>query len=393
MQAPRVGSGGGIPGDRTAGKAAAVTARIGDRRVRAQGAATPRDGGGEPGAMNATLDEAGEGPGAPGSRPERLLEVGELEVGFAAPSGGEVRVVHGVRLDVRAGEILGLVGESGSGKSVTFLSLLGLAGPSARVRGAARFAGEALIGVDDSRLARIRGRGIGMIFQDPMSSLNPVMSIGRQIAEALSLAHPQLARQGREAVRREALRLLEEVGMAEPRRRLKQFPHELSGGLNQRAMIAMMCAGDPRLLVADEPTTALDATVQAQILSLLARLRDERGMSIVLITHDLGVVAQVSDRVAVMYCGRVVEIGPVHEVYARPRHPYTAGLLASRPHAEGGRIELNPIPGQVPAPDALPPGCAFAPRCSRAREACRAGAPALCGDAHAVACMYPLDVP
>lgn len=319
-----------------------------------------------------------------------LLSFQDLMVAFRQPKGGLVRVVHGVDLDLSEGEILGLVGESGSGKSVTCMSALQLAGPMVRTEGRILFEEQDLLDLDEANMAALRGRGIGMIFQDPMTALNPVLTIGRQVGEAVRLARPELAAQGRPAVEAEALRLLGEVGIGEPRRRLKQYPHELSGGLNQRAMIAMTLAGRPRVLIADEPTTALDATVQAQILMLLRDLRDRFGMSILLITHDLGVVAQTCDRVAVMYCGRIVEDGAVGEVFASPSHPYTAGLLTSRPRTDRGDFTLRPIPGIVPAPDALPTGCAFAPRCMRSSEICRNEQPRPREKERRVACFHPL---
>ncbi|TQF78793.1 ABC transporter ATP-binding protein, partial [Elioraea sp. Yellowstone] len=277
-----------------------------------------------------------------------------------------VRALHGVDLAVARGEAVGLVGESGSGKSVTWLAALGLLGPRARIGGSARLDGVELVGAPVRLLETVRGRRIAMIFQDPSSSLNPVHRIGRQIGEALAL-HRGLAGP---AARAEAVRLLDRVGIPAAARRLDDYPHQLSGGQNQRVMIAMALAGEPDLLVADEPTTALDATIQAQILKLLGDLRRDSDMALVLISHDLGVVAENCDRVAVMYAGRIVEQAEAARLFGSPQHPYTQGLLDALPDLEGPRRRLTPIPGTVPEPARLPPGCAFAPRCPRADAAC-----------------------
>ena len=228
-----------------------------------------------------------------------------------------------------------------------------------------------------------------MIFQDPMSALNPVHTVGYQIIEVLKINKEQSA--DRSMIQERACKLLQQVGLPDPAIRLKNYPHELSGGLNQRVMIAMMLANNPRLLIADEPTTALDVTVQAQILKLLVDLRQQRGMAVVIITHDLGVVAETCDRVFVMYCGRIVESGPVREVFLYPQHPYTYGLLGARPRIDRALEELVPIQGHVPKPDALPPGCAFAPRCARVTEACSWSVPSLSGDDRQVACFNPIN--
>ena len=284
-----------------------------------------------------------------------------------------VRVLHGVDLTIGRGQAIGLVGESGSGKSVTWLAALGLLGPRAHVGGSVQLAGESLLGVPAHRLEAVRGRKIAMIFQDPASALNPVHRIGRQIGEALRL-HRGLEGQ---AARTEARRLLDRVGIADAERRLDDYPHQLSGGTNQRVMIAMALAGEPDMLVADEPTTALDATIQAQILDLLRELRRDGGMSMVLISHDLGVVAENSDRIAVMYAGRIVEEAATADLFAHPQHPYTSGLLAALPDLDGPRRRLVAIPGTVPDPARLPPGCAFAPRCPQAIDACTSAVPPL----------------
>ena len=282
-----------------------------------------------------------------------------------------VRVLHGIDLTVHRGEVLGLVGESGSGKSVTWLAVLRLLGTRAHVNGSVEFAGQNLVTEPVTTLEKVRGRRIAMIFQDPASALNPVHRIGRQLGEALSL-HRGLSGASAKA---EAKRLLDRVGIGDAERRLADYPHQLSGGQNQRVMIAMALAGEPDLLIADEPTTALDATIQAQILELLRTLRKDAGMSIVLISHDLGVVAENSDRIAVMYAGRIVEEAATNDLFARPAHPYTRGLLEAIPDLDGPLRPLVAIPGTVPQPGAAPPGCSFAPRCSLAIAECTAHVP------------------
>jgi oligopeptide/dipeptide ABC transporter ATP-binding protein len=321
-----------------------------------------------------------------------LLTIDDLTVEFATEN-GVVRAVDGVSLEVGRGEILGLAGESGSGKSVTAMSVLGLVRPPGRVvRGSIRFDGEDLLALPARRLRRIRGRRIAMIFQDPMTALNPVVPVGAQIAEAIRLHQPRL---GRAAVRARVLELLASVGVAHPADRYGRHPHEYSGGMRQRAMIAMAMANEPDLLIADEPTTALDVTVQAQVLGLLDTARRETGAAAVLITHDLGVLAELADRVAVMYAGRVVEHGDVHQVFGTPRHPYTRGLLSSRPGRTSATGELVPIPGSPPDLPAPPPGCAFEPRCAlgAGRAACRAKRPEPVAVAagHLTACHFPLE--
>jgi len=307
-----------------------------------------------------------------------MLDVKDLRVRHpgrgraAAP----VTVLDGVSLSLAAGESLGLVGESGSGKSQTALATLGLLPASAMVEGSIRFDGNELLGLSRRQMDRLRGSRIAMIFQDPMTSLNPSLSIGLQLAEVLEV-HRGANR--RDALR-EAARMLDAVRIPDSMRRLQQYPHELSGGQRQRVMIAMALLCKPQLLIADEPTTALDVTIQAQILDLLDELRRELNLALLLITHDLGVVAGHCDRVAVMYAGRIVEAGPSTAVLANPAHPYTAALLASRPSLLGPRPERLPsIAGQPPDPAQRPAGCAFAPRCTRMLPVCRERVPALQG--------------
>lgn len=296
------------------------------------------------------------------SRPQPVAAIDDLCVTFRR-NGRHVHAIRGVSLTVAAGEIIGLVGESGSGKSVLGFTMLGLLPSGAAIGGSVRVAGSDMVNGDTKALRRVRRLDLGAVFQDPMTSLNPTMRIGKQVAEAA----------GSEA---EALRLLTAVGIPEPERRMRAYPHELSGGLRQRVMIAMAVAGDPELVIADEPTTALDVTVQAQVLRLLQRLRDEIGCSIVLITHDLGVAAQISDRIAVLYAGRIAEIGPAAEVLAAPAHPYTKGLLASRLTLDTPRGQkLAALPGAVPSPAAPLPGCAFAPRCTAVIRDCSTSVP------------------
>jgi oligopeptide/dipeptide ABC transporter ATP-binding protein len=300
-----------------------------------------------------------------------LLTLRGLIVELPTPAGW-VRPVNEVSLRIAEGEAVGLVGESGSGKTMMALAMMGLLPLNARVKGEARIepsdrgsSATELTGLNETKWRAVRGRDIAMVFQEPMTALNPVMRVGAQIEEAVR-AHE--AKLNREEVRQRMLESLKRAAVPEPEARAEQFPHQLSGGLRQRAMIAMALAGGPRLLIADEPTTALDVTVQKQILDLLDRLRRELRLGLLFITHDLGVVAQVADRIAVMYAGRIVEEGPVADVLRAPRHPYTQGLLAASPTLERGK--LAPIPGTVPQLTALPPGCAFEPRCAVRVEEC-----------------------
>ncbi|MEM8664380.1 MAG: ABC transporter ATP-binding protein [Pseudomonadota bacterium] len=328
-----------------------------------------------------------------------VLSVHDLSVGFLAPDGRSTTVVvDRVSFDVAPGRTLGLVGESGSGKSVTCLSALKLLPERGRVVGGEiRFRGQNLLTMSRHEMQSLRGGDVAMIFQDPMTSLNPVKRAGWQIAEALML-HEGLSAN---AARERAVGLMREVGIPEPAARARSFPHQLSGGMAQRVMIAMALACRPKLLIADEPTTALDVTIQAQILDLLRRLTTERGTAVVLVTHDLGVVAETCDDVAVMYAGRLVETGPIADLFAAPQHPYTAGLLASLPARAGGTRRLPMIEGAVPAPQDYPRGCRFAPRCARATDLCRTETPPLAPNEAAplpdrfraerrVACHHPL---
>jgi oligopeptide/dipeptide ABC transporter ATP-binding protein len=313
-----------------------------------------------------------------------------------------LRAVDQVSFKIAAGRTVGLVGESGSGKSVTALSILRLVRAPGRVEsGQIVFDGRDLLALPERELEKVRGDRIAMIFQEPMTSLNPVLTTGAQVAEPLML-HRNKNR--REALQ-EAVELFRRVGIADPERRVREYPHQMSGGMRQRVMIAMALACRPQLLIADEPTTALDVTIQAQILELLAKLRAELGMALLLITHDLGVVAETCDEVVVMYAGHVVERAPVAELFARPRHPYTAGLLRSVPSfGEGergsrealdarGKKRLQEIPGLVPQLDQLPPGCRFQDRCPRVQERCRKEAPPLevIAPDRLVRCFFPVD--
>ena len=301
-------------------------------------------------------------------QPEPLLEISDLRIAFDGRP-----TLHGVDLAIARGEALGLVGESGCGKSITWLASLGLLAGRARASGSVRLGGEDILNASPRRLEALRGGRVAMIFQDPSSSLNPVLTIGRQIGEAVAL-HRGLSGA---AQRAEAKRLLDIVGMPDSANRLAAYPHELSGGQSQRAMIAMALAGEPDLLVADEPTTALDTTIQAQILALIDGLRRDTGMALVLISHDLDAVAQTCERICVMYAGRIVEDAAVDTLFDAPRHPYTRGLIAALPVMDGPRRRLDPVPGTVPEPWNLPRGCAFVPRCGIATPICGEEAPHL----------------
>jgi len=319
-----------------------------------------------------------------------LLEVENLQTHFRTPEGVN-RAVDGVSFEVGEGETLAIVGESGCGKSVTASSILRLVPePPGKIAGAIRFEGRDLLKLAEREMRRIRGKDISMIFQEPMTSLNPVLTVGRQIGETLRL-HQGLDRKAAEA---RAIEMLVLVGIPEPRRRLREYPHQLSGGMRQRVMIAIALACSPKLLIADEPTTALDVTIQAQILELMRSLKHRVGAAIVLITHDLGVVAEVAERVMVMYAGRKVEEAPVADLFRSPRHPYTQGLLGAVPKLgaslSGGATRLAEIPGLVPSLKGRIQGCVFANRCPQATDLCRSLAPALTLKApgHVAACHY-----
>ena len=302
------------------------------------------------------------------SRLAPLLEVRDLSVAFET-QGGVLPAVENVGFALYPGDILGVVGESGSGKTVTVSALVGLLAENARITsGEVIYEGRNLLDLSDAELEAIRGEEIAMVFQDPMTSLNPVMRVGRQITEALRIHGASRTR-----ARRRAVELLELVGIPDPRERFRQFPHEMSGGMRQRVVIAIAIANRPSVLVADEPTTALDVTIQAQVLEVLAAGCSATGSSMILVTHDLGVIAEVASRVAVMYAGRIVETGTVEEIFRRPRHPYTIGLFTSLPRLDSDLGHLAPIPGTPPTLAARPSGCAFHPRCylSGGRDLCR----------------------
>jgi oligopeptide/dipeptide ABC transporter ATP-binding protein len=323
--------------------------------------------------------------------PEPILSIRDLVVEVRTDD-GVVHAVDGVTYDVYPGETVGIVGESGSGKSVSQLAVLGLIPqpPGKIVRGEAYFDGTDTLKMSKKQLRRIRGGAVAMIFQDPMTSLNPVLKIGDQISEAIKAHHP--GKKDDEA-RKRGIELLELVGVPNPDRRYDQYPHEFSGGMRQRAMIAMAIANEPKLLIADEPTTALDVTIQAQILEVLKKAQKETQAATILITHDLGLIAEMADRVLVMYAGKVVELTDVHTLFAAPRHPYTVGLMESLPRLTVDEDWLRPIPGQPPSLISRPPGCPFHPRCflSQGRLRCREEEPPLRetgADRHLSACHF-----
>ncbi len=317
------------------------------------------------------------GPRTNPSGTEPILSVRDLVVEFGSGPAA-LRAVDGVSFDLYPGETLGIVGESGSGKSVTVMSMLGLlARPAGRVQsGSVIFDGEDLLRMPRRRLRRVRGGEIGMVFQDPMTSLNPVMRVGQQITETLREHQPSMRA---DQARSRAIELLSTVGVPNPEVRIQQYPHEYSGGMRQRALIALAMANTPRVLIADEPTTALDVTIQAQVLDALELAQRETGAARIIITHDLGVIAEIADRVVVMYAGRAVESGDVQTIFSAPRHPYTLGLLTSLPRLQSDADRLTPIPGQPPSPRSLPGGCAFHPRCAltAGRERCTTDRPEL----------------
>jgi peptide/nickel transport system ATP-binding protein len=318
---------------------------------------------------------------------DALLVVDNLTVTFPTDD-GNVHAVRGVSYKVMAGESMGIVGESGSGKSVSSMAIMGLLPKSARITGSVRFRGREIIGLDEKEYAKLRGNRIAMIFQDPLTSLNPVYTIGYQIAEAV-LAHKDVSKR---AARDRAIELLSIVGIPFPEQRVDSFPHELSGGMRQRVVIAIAMTNDPDVIIADEPTTALDVTVQAQVLEALEAARDATGAALILITHDLGVIAGHAERICVMYAGKLVETGSTEDVFYRPRMPYTLGLLGSLPRMDDERQErLTPIKGAPPSLLNLPPGCPFTPRCPIAEDICDSEEPPLepvIGATHSAACHF-----
>ena len=305
---------------------------------------------------------------------ETILKVEDLKTSFMTSS-GEVQAVRGVSFEVHKGEILGIVGESGSGKSVTSMSILRLLADTARIKnGKIEFEGTDLTKVSDKQMREIRGQKIAMVFQDPMSSLNPLIPVGKQVAEMIHVHHPEMKRDELQAA---TLELFREVRIPEAEKRLKSYPHEFSGGMRQRVMIAMALACNPKIIIADEPTTALDVTIQAQILDLLRGLKDKINSSIMLITHDLGVVAEMADYVVVMYAGRVVEKGTAREIFKDPRHPYTIGLMKSKPVVGKYTEKLYSIPGSVPNPIDMPNYCYFKDRCEMCVDGCEGAYPGM----------------
>jgi peptide/nickel transport system ATP-binding protein len=332
-------------------------------------------------------------PATPGAAADAVLTVSDLSLRFA---GAAAPVVDGVSFSVRRGETLAIVGESGCGKSLTALALMGLLPPAAQVLGGqVRFEGQDLLALGEAQRSQLRGDRMAMIFQEPMTALNPAFTVGDQIAEAVR----RHRRVPRAAAWLRAQQMLQQVGIADAPQRLAAYPHQLSGGMRQRVMIAMALANDPQLLIADEPTTALDVTIQAQILALVAQLQRHSGTAMVLITHDLGVVAEVADRAAVMYAGRIVETGPVEALFEDPQHPYTIGLMGSMPSLGRRQGRLATLPGSVERADQLPAGCRFAPRCPFAAPRCRVERPVLAGvgpgssgAGHQAACfMAPIE--
>lgn len=318
-----------------------------------------------------------------------LLQVEHLSTEFTTRR-GKVRAIRDVSFSIDKGEILALVGESGSGKSVTSLSIMGLLNSNGRVVEGSKiiFDGTNLLDLSERKMQNIRGNSISMIFQEPMTSLNPIFTVGDQILESIKL-HTKLSKK---EAQEKLLHLLDTVGIPNPQKRIHDYPHQMSGGMRQRIMIAMAMACQPKLLIADEPTTALDVTIQAQILDLIYRMREQFNISVLLITHDLGVVAEAADKVAVMYCGRIVEEGTTQEILTDPKHPYTLGLLKSIPRLDENSERLFMIPGMVPPPEEVPEGCAFADRCDQARDACRCKLPELISiDDRKVRCINYVD--
>jgi peptide/nickel transport system ATP-binding protein len=316
---------------------------------------------------------------------ETVLEVRDLRVEFPTRT-GVLTALDGVSLSIQRGEILGVVGESGAGKSMTGLAILGLLEPPGRIAGGEiRLSGDRIDTLSEHEMENVRGGRIGAIFQDPLTSLNPLFRVGDQLVETIRL-HTDL---GKDQARARALDLLREVGIPAPENRIDAYPHQFSGGMRQRVVIALALCAEPELIVADEPTTALDVSIQAQITALLRQLCRERGTAVMLVTHDMGVIAETADRVAVMYAGRIAEMGSVDDVVRRPRHPYTVGLMGSIPSMHGDVAELQMIPGSMPRLDAIPQGCAFNPRCAHAGVRCRSEVPRI--DGTGAACWLALE--
>ncbi len=320
---------------------------------------------------------------------QSVLAVKDLKVGFPTRRGTLV-AVDGVSFEIAAGEVLGVVGESGAGKSLTGAAVIGLLEPPGRILGGEiRLQGQRIDTLGAEAMRKVRGRRIGMVFQDPLTSLNPLYRIGEQIVETIRTHADVTTHEARER----AIALLQEAGIQGARERFGSYPHEFSGGMRQRVVLALALCAEPDLLIADEPTTALDVSIQAQIIALLKRLCRERGTAVMLITHDMGVIAETADRVAVMYAGRIVEIGPVRDVVKAPRHPYTKGLMGAFPTVEAHGARLVQIPGSMPRLDAIPPGCAFHPRCPKAFDRCRRGRPGRlqAGASEAACWLYAAD--
>lgn len=318
-----------------------------------------------------------------------ILSVRDLKVEFGT-RGGPLRAIDGVSFDLKPGEVLGMVGESGAGKSLTGTAVIGLIDPPGRIIGGEiHLDGRRIDTLSQEEMRRVRGRDIGMIFQDPLTALDPLMRIGDQLIETIQ-THTSVSRG---QARDRAVKLLEDVGIPAAARRINAYPHEFSGGMRQRVVIALALAAEPKVVIADEPTTALDVSVQAQIIALLKTLTRERGMAVMIITHDMGVIAEIADRVAVMYAGRIVEIGPVADVIRRPSHPYTAGLMGSIPSLHADHARLRQIPGSMPRLTNLPTGCAYHPRCERVSDTCRSARPDLGAAGQTIAaCFHPLSV-
>ena len=315
-----------------------------------------------------------------------LLQVNNLVVEFPGRH-GTLRALDDISFEIAPGEVLGVVGESGAGKSLTGAAIIGLLEPPGRIAsGQILLEGKRIDNLSHDQMRHIRGRKIGAIFQDPLTSLNPLYTVGRQLVETIQ-AHLPVSR---EEARRRAIALLEDTGIPAASQRIEHYPHQFSGGMRQRVVIALALAAEPKLIVADEPTTALDVSIQAQIIQLLKRVCKEHGAAVMLITHDMGVIAETSDRVAVMYAGRIAEIGPVHEVINQPAHPYTMGLMAAIPDITVDRDRLNQIDGSMPRLNAIPPGCAYNPRCPRAFDRCRVERPDLlqAGATHAACWLH-----